>query len=124
MIKYLIDTNVISDFIKGHPNVGRRMHPIPPHKIAISSISHMETEYGLKLLAPAREKKIRILYERFAKMIQILPFDKEDAEIAATIRAQLKKSGRPIGPYDALLAGCAVSMIRSNCVCKSRRLFL
>ena len=103
---YLIDTNVISDFIKGHAGVVRRLLSVAPNAIAISSISEMEVEYGL-LLNEERAKKLRPKLKSFFEVIHIIPFDKEDAHSAAQIRADLKKSGTPIGPYDILLAGSA-----------------
>ena len=36
--------------------------------------------------------------------ISILPFEVEDAEEAGDIRAALERVGRPIGPYDILIA--------------------
>ena len=34
-----------------------------------------------------------------------MAFDPEDARAAAEIRADLKRKGTPIGPYDVLIAG-------------------
>lgn len=41
--------------------------------------------------------------------IEALEFDKEDARQAGQIRALLASRGTPIGPYDVLIAGQAVS---------------
>jgi tRNA(fMet)-specific endonuclease VapC len=35
------------------------------------------------------------------------PFEPEDAEEAGDIRAELEREGRPIGPYDILIAAQA-----------------
>jgi tRNA(fMet)-specific endonuclease VapC len=37
----------------------------------------------------------------------LLPFEAGDATEAADIRAQLRRSARPIGPYDVLIAAQA-----------------
>ncbi len=42
-----------------------------------------------------------------ALQIEILEFDTEDARQAGEIRAALAAAGRPIGPYDVLIAGQA-----------------
>ena len=44
-----------------------------------------------------------------ALQFEVLDFSKFDAEASGKIRADLKKSGTPIGPYDVLIAGQAVA---------------
>ena len=39
--------------------------------------------------------------------LSILEFDREDARVAGEIRADLRRRGTPIGPYDVLIAGQA-----------------
>ena len=38
---------------------------------------------------------------------EVIPFDASDAREAGAIRADLETIGRPIGPYDLLIAGQA-----------------
>jgi tRNA(fMet)-specific endonuclease VapC len=40
--------------------------------------------------------------------ISVLPFEREDARVAAQLRASLNSRGMPIGAYDLLLAACAL----------------
>ena len=47
--------------------------------------------------------------ERFAALLEVLPFDAEAAAHAADIRAVLEKKGQTIGGYDVLIAGHARS---------------
>lgn len=37
-----------------------------------------------------------------------VPFEREDARVAAQLRAGLNSQGTPIGAYDLLLAACAL----------------
>ena len=46
---------------------------------------------------------LRLLFTDLA----VLDFDREDARVAGEIRAELKRRGTPIGPYDNLIAGQA-----------------
>ena len=39
----------------------------------------------------------------------VLEFSKSDAHAAGEIRADLKKQGTPIGPYDVLIGGQAIA---------------
>lgn len=105
---YLIDTCVISDFIKGQSGVVSRMLSLAPGLIAISTISQMEVEYGL-LLHEARARKLRPKIGAFFDSVLLLPFSEKDALAAATIRSELKRQGILIGPYDILLAGTALN---------------
>jgi len=116
-MKYLLDTCVISDFVKGDANVLTRLKAEQPKNLAISSVSLMEIKYGLAL-NPARTKKISPILEVLLAMIQVIPYEQQDANATAVIRAHLKKQGTPIGSYDVMIAGCAFNhgliMVTSN----------
>ncbi len=105
---YLLDTCTVSDFAKGQPNVLSCIKATPPSLIAISSITRMELEYGLKL-NPQRAAKLAPVMNVFLSSIKILPFSDADAHAAGAIRAALRQKGTPIGPYDILIAGSAIA---------------
>jgi tRNA(fMet)-specific endonuclease VapC len=107
-MKYLLDTCTVSDFIKGEPGVLGTIKRTSPDQIAISVVTRMEIDYGL-LLNPQRAKKLTPLLDAFLSSIITLPFDDADAKAAATVRAALRQIGRPIGPYDCQIAGCALA---------------
>lgn len=104
-MKYLLDTCVISDFVKGHPNVLQRLKSQAPRDIAISSVTLMEINFGLAL-NPARAKKIRPIITDLTESITILPYEDNDANTTALIRAQLQtvtntgKNNWAIRPHD------------------------
>ena len=105
---YLLDTCVISDFIRGEPKVVSKMLSLPPNAIAVSTISRMEVEYGLSL-NEERAKNLRPKIKVFFDSVHLLPFSGEDAVNAADVRSKLKKAGLPVGPCDILLAGAALN---------------
>ena len=107
-MRYLLDTNVVSDFVRGHAEVARRLKATPPGQIAVSTITVMEIEYGLAL-EPARARRIATVLDAVLGAVRILPFSRADARSAGVVRAALRAKGRPIGPYDVLLAGCALA---------------
>jgi tRNA(fMet)-specific endonuclease VapC len=53
--------------------------------------------------------KERQKVERFVSAIMELPLDRAAAEAAARIRTDLERQGTPIGPYNLLIAGQALS---------------
>jgi|WetSurMetagenome_2_1015567.scaffolds.fasta_scaffold49050_2 tRNA(fMet)-specific endonuclease VapC len=105
-MKYLLDTCIISHFVKGTPSVLRKIKAISPNLLCVSSISCMEIEYGLNI-NPQRAIKIRPIVNMLLNSIQKLPYVEEDAIATANIRSFLKQQGTPIGHYDIMLAGCA-----------------
>lgn len=107
-MKYLLDTCVISDFVKGEQNTLDRIKNSSPTDIAISSMTVMEIQYDL-MLNPAYANKIKSVMSDFLSLVTILNFDSNDAAQAAMARALLKQQGCPIGSYDILLAGVALN---------------
>lgn len=116
-MRYLLDTCVISDFIKGEPGTQVRLKQTPPIDIAVSVITVMELRYGL-LINPQRAQKIEPAIVSFLTSVTIFDFGNAEAERAAQIRDILKTQGQPIGPYDILIAATALQhnllMITAN----------
>ena len=106
-MKYLLDTCVISDFIKGQPEVVGHFHRTPQKNLAISSITVMEIVLGLETNLSAKNRIGPALHE-FIKQIHVEPFTDECGYLAGHIRTQLKNGGNPIGPFDLLIAASAL----------------
>ena len=106
-MRYLLDTCVISDFVKGELGTQARLKQTPPTDIAVSVITVMELRYGL-LINPQRAQKIEPAIVSFLTSVTILAFDNAEAEQVAEIRAILKTQGQPIGAYDVLIAATAL----------------
>ena len=61
-------------------------------------------------LVSARPVENRAEVDQLLSRLAVLNFDRAAAEHAADIRAQLRKKGKSIGAYDALIAGHARSL--------------
>jgi len=107
-LRYLLDTCVLSDFARGHINSLCRIKATPPDSVAVSVITEMEIEFGLALDA-VRARRLAPVMHALLQTVAILPYSSEDARATSTLRAALQKKGRPIGAYDALIAGCALA---------------
>jgi len=104
---YILDTTILIYFFKGIGQVSQNLLNTPPNEIAIPTIVLYELEYGIaKSSSP--EKRTRQLSE-ICSVVKILPFTDNDARQSALIRAELESKGKPIGPYDLLIAGIAVA---------------
>jgi tRNA(fMet)-specific endonuclease VapC len=107
MIKFMLDTNICIFTIKNKPQVVREAFNRHHNQLCISAVTLMELVYGAEKSA-APEKNLSVV-EGFAARLEILHFDNEAAAHTGMIRSELAKSGKPIGPYDYLIAGHARS---------------
>ncbi len=79
----------------------------PPKDISIPSIALYELKVGIaKSTKPNKRRK---QLESLVSRINIASFGAKEAEVAAMIRANLESKGTPIGHYDTLIAGTALS---------------
>ncbi len=104
---YLLDTNTLIYFFKGIGNVADILLSKSPKDISIPSIALYELEVGIE--KSTNPKKRREQLKALISLIKISSFGVKEAEMAATIRAGLESKGTPIGPYDTLIAGTALS---------------
>jgi len=71
-----------------------------------SSIVEFELRYGIA--KSKRRHANELILKQFLSMVDVLPFDREDAALAGDIRASLETAGTPIGHYDLLIAAQAL----------------
>ena len=105
---YLLDTNTLIYFFKGMGNVAEILLSKSPKDISIPSIALYELEVGIA--KSAKPDKRREQLKSLVSLVSISSFGIREAEIAAIIRANLESKGTPIGPYDTLIAGIALSI--------------
>lgn len=105
-MRFLFDTNAVISLLgqKSEALLDRVLHcsegdiglpAIVSHELYFGAYKSQKVSFNLET--------IRLLVKDFV----LLPFDDEDARHAGEIRADLKRAGTPIGPYDVLIAGQA-----------------
>lgn len=104
----ILDSNTISYYFRGDPQVVPRLQALRPADLGVPAIVEYELRYGLLRLpndaaAPRLAALVRLL-----RPMQLLPFDSECAAQAARIRADLEAAGTPVGPLDTLIAATAL----------------
>ena len=107
MLKYMLDTNIVIYTIKNKPGEVREAFKAHDGQLCISAVTLMELMYGAEASA-AVERNLRDI-EGFAARLDVFPYDNEAAAHTGQLRAELRKIGRPIGPYDEMIAGHARS---------------
>jgi tRNA(fMet)-specific endonuclease VapC len=107
-VTYLLDTNTcIAVLTKREPTLTARWKRARPHEIRLCSIVKAELRYGAEKSA-RRElalQKLAVFFARFRS----LPFDDAAAQAYGSLRAELARQGRPIGPNDTLIAAIALA---------------
>jgi len=107
MLKYMLDTNICIFTVKNRPAHMREVFNRHHGQMCISAVSLMELIYGAEKSA-SPERNLAVV-EGFAARLDVLPFDEIAASHTGQLRAELAKSGTPIGPYDQMIAGHARS---------------
>lgn len=103
----LVDTDILSEFLRGTPKVVENVEKYLQSYNAInfSIITYYEILNGL-LYKDARKQLKR--FTDFADLNKILPLTISAARQAAEVYADLKTTGQPIGHTDCLIAGIAL----------------
>ena len=105
-MKYLIDTDTASYFIRGVPSVTKKLLAEYPNW-AISAITYHELMQGLIL---AKNTAIEPAIAAFLEDVKVVAFDSADALESGRLSAILKKAGTQIGTSDTFIAGHALSL--------------
>ncbi len=108
MIRYLLDTNIVSFAVKrSHPPLDRLLERTPNHQLTISSIVEAELRYGAARLPV--EARIHTLLPDFLSRIEVLPWDSNCAIAYAALRGKLETMGRTLSLADTMIAAHALA---------------
>lgn len=105
VIQHLLDANIVTHWLARGDRLVTLRAGQHRRTSALSAIVLHELYFGA-FGGQRREQTIE-LYESAG--LPVLPFEREDARVAAELRADLKRRGLPIGPYDVLIAGHALA---------------
>ena len=104
MIHFLLDTNACIGLLNNtSPLLQRRIRRHAPSEFGISAIVAYELYYGA-YKSRQIDRNVALL-DRMA--FEVVPFEAADARMAGAVRRELEAIGRPLGPYDLLIAGQA-----------------
>jgi tRNA(fMet)-specific endonuclease VapC len=100
----LIDTDILSMFLRGNQEVKTRIEEYLSQfpKINISILTYYEILSGLKHKNASKQLEF---FRNFCLELSIIPITRESVEKSANIYAKLKKNGEIIDDVDILIAG-------------------
>jgi tRNA(fMet)-specific endonuclease VapC len=104
----VLDSNTISYYFRGDPQVVPRLQALSPVDVGVPAIVEYELRYGLLRLPPEAVAPRLEALAQLLRPMHVLPFDSECAACAARLRADLEAVGTPIGPHDVLIAATAL----------------
>jgi len=104
----ILDSNTISYYFRGNPQVVPRLQALSPAEIGVPAVVEYELRYGLLRLPQEVSAPRLAALDALLRPVQLLLFDSECATHAARIRVALEAVGAPIGPHDTLIAATAV----------------
>ena len=106
-MKYLLDTSVCVQVLRGQPAAVRQFAELGPESAALASMTVAELRYG-ELNGDTRAAAHEPL-ATFLDAFTILPFDRQAAEHHALGRLALARAGTPIGERDLMIASTALA---------------
>lgn len=107
----LIDSSVLLAVERGQlraDDVAAAARPDEP--VAIAAITASELLHGIHRLAGARQVRTKRMVARWLAELPVIPFDIEVARVHATLAAQHRRRGRPVGSHDLMIAATAVHL--------------
>lgn len=104
----MLDTNMVSHFIKGTNNVRNKVVSVPMSELGISAITEGELLFGLAKKPDA--KQLSIVVHEFLIRVDVLPWDSAVSACYGKLRADMQKKGKILGNLDLLIAAHALTL--------------
>ena len=107
-MRYLLDTNIISDFIRNPAGrIAEKIRTVGEAQVCTSIIVAAELRYGaVKKRSPVLSAKIEALFD----ILEVLPYGPPADAAYGLIRTRLEAIGRPIGGNDLFIAAHAMAL--------------
>ena len=110
---YLLDTNIISYWMRGDPQLINKIKSHSPSNLSLSTITLAEIYYGIEK-SPIKKKERRLKIEHIKSELDIYAFNEQAAVKYGAIRAALEKRGKPISERDTQIA--SIALANSLCI--------
>ncbi len=109
MIRYLLDTNIVSYFVKGiNDGLTTRMERgFRAQNVAISAVTRAELRSGLEVMDAKDRRRTRITL--LIDYLPALPWTAAAADLFGDIKAQLHRKDQPIGEFDTQIGAHALA---------------
>lgn len=106
---YLVDTDVIIDFLKNQKPAIDLFNKINGESIKISVITFLEIEYGIKKSYHPEKKKEEFINFMNEFFVEIIFINTSIAEEFVKLKINLEKQKQPLADFDLLIASTAIA---------------
>ena len=106
MKKYLLDTNICINFLKGQFDLHQKIEAAGIENCFVSEITIAELKYGVE--NSSQISKNRETLDKFQNKFTILPIFTA-LDVYAKEKARLKKRGKMLDDFDLLIGATAIS---------------
>ena len=107
-MRYMLDTNIVSQLIRKHPSVVSRVTAAPMAALCISAVTEGELLFGLAKRPAATQ--LHAAVTEFLKRVEVLSWDSNAAKHYGALRASMEAQGKPLAPLDMLIGAHAASV--------------
>jgi tRNA(fMet)-specific endonuclease VapC len=109
-MKFLLDTNTVSELMRANPVVLARLIERPRDEVVIAQPVVAEIEFGLALLPLGKRKKTLVQrWQLFSNELLRVTWNDAVSSQFAVVKAQLRKSGSLIEDLDIAIAAHAMA---------------
>jgi tRNA(fMet)-specific endonuclease VapC len=109
-MRYVLDTNMVSALMKGHPAIAARMIATTRADVGITQVTVAEIEFGLRYLPASRRR--RLLQEQWnvisPELIR-LPWEDQVSRVFGERKARLERAGNRMSDFDLAIAAHAIA---------------
>ncbi len=105
-MKYLIDSDVVADYLKGIPLAVQQVSAIARSDIGISIITYGEIYDGID--GSYDPKEAEAVFRTFLRLADVLPLNRSIMRQFASVRRHLRSRGQLIQDMDMLIAATAL----------------
>ncbi len=103
---YLLDTDYVADYLVGRPDATALLDILSEQGSAISLITLGEIYEGIYFGRDPHKSEEG--FQRFLRLVDVLPLNDTIARQFARIRGELRRTGRIIGDFDILIGATAL----------------
>ncbi|WP_394822920.1 PIN domain-containing protein [Pendulispora albinea] len=108
-MSYLVDTNVVAELARPHPNINVVRWFETQRGIVVSAISIEELSLAIARAEPAEQRRLIPWFEALLALpAEVVPVDARIARASGELRAARERAGRLVAQADMLIAATAL----------------